>query len=160
MRLYRLAYNAIAVVSFFPILWMYISLPNRTIFAAPAPLRGLLVVGQASTAVLLLASLLQTDALAFIGLRPEGTSSAPSRLVTSGSYRYVRHPLYALGLLILWLSPVISQNSVTINVLLAAYILIGIQFEERRLVNEYGAEYEAYRRKTGMLIPYVKLKLH
>jgi hypothetical protein len=33
------------------------------------------------------------------------------------------------------------------------YILIGVQFEERTLSDELGAEYQAYRTRTPMLIP-------
>jgi protein-S-isoprenylcysteine O-methyltransferase Ste14 len=34
-----------------------------------------------------------------------------------------------------------------------AYIVLAIQFEERDLVAEHGASYEAYRRKVPMLLP-------
>ena len=34
-----------------------------------------------------------------------------------------------------------------------AYILIGIWFEERDLVESFGARYRDYRRRVGMLFP-------
>ena len=36
---------------------------------------------------------------------------------------------------------------------MTAYILIGIHFEERGLEAELGADYQAYKRKTPMLVP-------
>jgi protein-S-isoprenylcysteine O-methyltransferase Ste14 len=33
------------------------------------------------------------------------------------------------------------------------YILIGIWFEERDLVAQFGQRYEVYRRQVGMLVP-------
>ena len=35
-----------------------------------------------------------------------------------------------------------------------AYIVLAIQFEERDLVHEHGASYEAYRRSVPMLLPW------
>jgi protein-S-isoprenylcysteine O-methyltransferase Ste14 len=36
---------------------------------------------------------------------------------------------------------------------MSAYILIALHFEERDLVGIFGADYESYRRRVGMLIP-------
>lgn len=33
------------------------------------------------------------------------------------------------------------------------YILVGIQFEERDLVAQFGARYRRYRNQVGMLLP-------
>jgi protein-S-isoprenylcysteine O-methyltransferase Ste14 len=73
--------------------------------------------------------------------------------MTGGLYRYVRHPLYTFSLLILWLSPAMSLNTFIVYLALTVYILIGIIFEERKLVREFGEEYVGYRSVTPMLIP-------
>jgi len=68
-------------------------------------------------------------------------------------YRYVRHPLY-LGLLIgLWFGPVMTAGKLLLAGGLSVYILIGIAFEERDLVRQFGERYRAYRQQVGMLIP-------
>jgi protein-S-isoprenylcysteine O-methyltransferase Ste14 len=46
-----------------------------------------------------------------------------------------------------------SVNSFVVYVGLTVYILIGIIFEERKLVREFGRSYEDYRSVTPMLIP-------
>jgi protein-S-isoprenylcysteine O-methyltransferase Ste14 len=73
--------------------------------------------------------------------------------MVSGLYQYVRHPLYTFSLLILWLSPNMSLNSFIVYAALTIYVLIGIIFEERKLIREFGQEYETYRNATPMLIP-------
>ena len=68
-------------------------------------------------------------------------------------YRYVRHPLY-LGLLLgLWSMPVMTAGHLLFSLGLSLYILIGISFEERDLLRQFGERYRTYREHVGMLIP-------
>ena len=72
-------------------------------------------------------------------------------------YRYVRHPLY-LGLLVgLWSMPVMTAGHLLFSLGLNLYILIGISFEERDLIQQFGERYRTYRQQVGMLIPRRKL---
>ncbi|MEP6504058.1 MAG: methanethiol S-methyltransferase [Betaproteobacteria bacterium] len=68
-------------------------------------------------------------------------------------YRYVRHPLYAGLLLGLWAVPVMTAGRLLFAVGLSAYILIGIAFEERDLLAQFGERYRTYREQVGMLLP-------
>ena len=72
-------------------------------------------------------------------------------------YRFVRHPLY-LGLLLgLWSMPVMTAGHLLFSLGLSLYILIGISFEERDLLQQFGERYRTYRQQVGMLIPRGKL---
>ena len=153
MRLYRLLYNLFAVISFIPILYLMLSLPDRMLYQAPAPWNYLMRVGQLLSAVLLLVAVMQTDMLSFAGLRQVFEEEKPGQLVTGGLYRSVRHPLYAFSLLILWLSPSMSLNTFVVSAGLTLYVLIGIFFEERKLLREFGQDYADYKSSTPMLIP-------
>jgi protein-S-isoprenylcysteine O-methyltransferase Ste14 len=112
--------------------------------------------GQAISVLLLFVAVLQTDVLSFVGLRQLIDDEKQSDLVISGLYRFVRHPLYTFSLGILWLSPSMTVNSLIVYVALTIYILIGIVFEERKLLREFGQAYAAYRSITPMLLPGVK----
>lgn len=154
MRVYRFGYNLFSALSFLPILWLAAVLPDRVLYRIPAPWLYLSLGGQLLAAVLLTIGLLQTDTLAFIGLRQliEG-GERPAPLVVRGLYRWVRHPLYTAGLLFLWLTPVMTLNLLALYAAATIYIIAGAYFEERKLLREYGAAYAEYRASTPMLIP-------
>jgi protein-S-isoprenylcysteine O-methyltransferase Ste14 len=73
--------------------------------------------------------------------------------VVRGLYRWVRHPLYTAGLVLIWLTPVMTLNIFSLNLGLTIYLVVGALIEERKLVREYGEAYEEYRKRTPMLIP-------
>ncbi len=158
-RWYRLAYNLFSAFTLLPVLTLLIVLPDQPFYAVPMPWAAVFWGVQAVGALLLVIGVLQTDTLSFIGLRQliQPPDAAPARLVTSGLYRYVRHPLYTAGLMILWFTPHVSRNLFTLFVMFTLYIITGAYFEERKLLREFGQAYAAYRARTPMLIPFLRL---
>jgi len=156
-RFYRLFFNVFSVISFLPVLWLMVSLPNQVLYRIPAPWVYLSLAGQLAAVVMLVVGVLQTDTLSFIGLRQliEGEERS-ARLITRGLYRWVRHPLYTAGLLFIWLIPVMSQNTLIVVIAATVYIIMGAFFEERKLKREFGQAYEKYRAETPMLVPGLK----
>ncbi|HET7142676.1 MAG TPA: hypothetical protein VFI68_01545, partial [Anaerolineales bacterium] len=148
---YRLGYNIFAGISFLPILYLMFRLPDRAVYQVPAPWKFFLLGAQGIAALLLLIAFLQTDPLSFIGLRQLFEETGSGALVTRGLYRVVRHPLYAFGLLLIWLSPSASQNSLTVYAGATLYTLIGAYFEEQKLIREFGEAYLSYKQNTPML---------
>ena len=153
MDFYRLAYNIFAAISFMPILYLMATLPNRMVYEVPSPWNLAMIGGQIFSIVLLAVAFLQTGALSFIGLRQLLGREESGSLVVHGLYKVIRHPLYTFSLLFLWLTPTVSQNSLTVYIGSTLYILIGIFFEERKLLREFGDEYAGYQKSTPMLVP-------
>ena len=152
-KFYRLLYNLFSVISIVPVLYLMLTLPDQDFYHVPAPWRYLMFAGQGLSAILLLVSLLQTDILSFAGLQQIVAAEKPGKLVVNGVYRWVRHPLYTFMLAFAWLSPSVSVNLFVVYVAFTLYILVGIYFEERKLLREFGQAYADYKAVTPMLIP-------
>jgi protein-S-isoprenylcysteine O-methyltransferase Ste14 len=80
-------------------------------------------------------------------------------LITSGPYRWIRHPLYAGALLLLGAVSLIFQDLVILGYVVVgilAFRLLVIPAEEERLLEAFGEDYECYRRRTGTLLPWIR----
>lgn len=84
------------------------------------------------------------------------SQKAEPELVTSGPYRFVRHPIYT-GLLAALLGTALANNLIglIIVVILGAYFYYAASVEEKNLTATFPTEYPAYRTNTKMLIPFV-----
>jgi protein-S-isoprenylcysteine O-methyltransferase len=79
-------------------------------------------------------------------------------LVTSGPYRWVRHPLYTSGVALFLALGLMADSGFILVVTLVAAVLIRtvvVPLEERELVRKFGPAYLDYVGRTGRLLPRV-----
>lgn len=154
-RWYRVGFVVFAVVSLTPILAAIVVLPDRMLYVAPTPWRWVMVAGQVGALVILGLSVLQAGWMHFLGIA-QLSARDPSEtgdLQVRDIYRYVRHPLYLFSVILIWLTPAMSQNLAGLYTGITLYFIVGSYHEEALLVHEFGAAYERYREQVPRFAP-------
>jgi protein-S-isoprenylcysteine O-methyltransferase Ste14 len=78
------------------------------------------------------------------------------QLITSGVYKYVRHPMYAATLMwgvaqVLILHNWIAGCSPLLSFMLMYFLRV--PHEEQMMLDQFGEEYQSYMNRTGRIIP-------
>ena len=120
--------------------------------------KSLLGTGPISDTIQILAVLLMVWARITFGKRSYHAVANPTGggLVTSGPYKFLRHPIYAAILYFVWAG--ISVHASLINCLLGLAVTIGLVirlFAEERLVTQQYPEYVDYAKHAKRIIPFI-----
>jgi protein-S-isoprenylcysteine O-methyltransferase Ste14 len=120
------------------------------------PLRIAQIISWAALAGSLLLALHGFRILSTIGA-PEQDIENTTTLVTTGAYRYIRHPLYA-SLLLFGIGAFLKQISLlsgflTLTLFSAVYMTARI--EERSNQDRFGEDYDDYMKRSKMFIPFL-----
>jgi protein-S-isoprenylcysteine O-methyltransferase Ste14 len=104
------------------------------------------------------------SAVAFVALHALGkqysgyvTLQDEHQLVQSGIYAAIRHPIYLRGLMLALGWPLVFRSWLALPLPLVVAVFVGLRMrqEERLLAEQFGAEFDAYQRRTWRLIPHV-----
>ena len=156
MPYYRLGYNAIALILLLPPLALTWIWRGPLLWQWSGPLFW---IGN-GLALLALAGFFWTlryySGAEFLGLsqarRHEKHVADQEHFSLSPLHRYVRHPWYSLGLVIVWtrdMDPMFLATACFITF----YFFIGSRLEERKLISYHGDVYREYCKKVPGLIP-------
>jgi protein-S-isoprenylcysteine O-methyltransferase Ste14 len=151
---YRIAFNVLAVLTLPPILWLVHDTQStwlwqwRGAWAWVADAIALLAL------VCFLASLRAYDMGEFFGLRQleKYDRDMPGTFTVSPLHRFVRHPWYCIGLVLIWTRDM-NEPFLISALAISAYLFIGAKFEDRKLVESYGETYRRYMAAVPGLIP-------
>ncbi len=78
------------------------------------------------------------------------------RLVTSGIFQYIRHPIYAAHLLWAVAQALLLHNWIagfSYLIIALPHYLLRVNAEEKMMLDRFGDEYRQYQEKTGRLFP-------
>jgi len=159
MHGYRVGFNLSAVILLLPILALEQSFEAQPLWswAGTAKIIALSIMVIAITGFIW--STRYYDMSHFIGTRQwrnraniNHAHDDDSTFTISPLHRFVRHPWYALALLLLWSRDIESTTLVT-NLIVSAYFIIGARLEENKLVEQFGDQYRAYQQRVPAIVP-------
>ena len=89
------------------------------------------------------------------GITPTSATRKEHKLVTSGPYRWVRHPLYTVGTSLFIALGLIADNWFIILLGMLAFVAMASRApkEEANLIEKFGDEYREYMKRTGRYFP-------
>ena len=89
------------------------------------------------------------------GITPTSATREEHKLVTSGPYRWVRHPLYSVGSSMFVAFGMMADNWFIAALGVFTFILMAIRTpkEEANLIEKFGDEYREYMKHTGSFLP-------
>lgn len=161
--LYRLMFNAAAVITSAPLLLLLVAVPGHELWRVEGPVALAMIGVQVVGVFGFLLSLLQIDMGRFLGLSQfdayrhnDPLPLPPEPLQQTGVYQLVRHPLYLFSLLVMWPMPLMTDALLVFNIAATAYLVIGSRLEEKRLLETFGQEYLEYRQRVPWLLPFAR----
>lgn len=88
------------------------------------------------------------------------TTEKEQKLVKTGIYAKVRHPIYLSGLILSLGFTLIAGNlyGLLFFILSLVAFVTRIKKEERELITKFGEEYKEYAKETSLLVPKIKGK--
>ena len=156
-RYYRFAYTLFSFAGLVAILIYQVSITSPLLFKSNGVIQWLAVAFCAAGASLVMLNILKYF-MQLSGVRWLTHENPRAKLERTGFHRYVRHPLYFSTFLFIWALWVVYPylSLLIANCIITIYTLIGIGFEEKKLLNQFGDEYEEYRRSVPKIIPSLK----
>ena len=88
-------------------------------------------------------------------ITPTSATRKEHKLVTSGPYRWVRHPLYTLGSSLFIAFGMMADNWFIAALGILAFLAMASRTpkEEAKLIEKFGNEYRDYMQNTGRYLP-------
>jgi methanethiol S-methyltransferase len=122
-------------------------------WTAPASWTWLFQVVQLTGVGIAIDSARRLDWAAFLAIRPRVSEEPPTR---AGLYGLIRHPIYLGWMLAVWTTPFMTGTRLSFAATSTAYLLVGMQFEERSLRHAMGDAYRRYVAEVRWrVVPYV-----
>ena len=154
----RSTYVLLASLALMLVLWQWRPIPTIVWEVGGPAGTALLVLSLLGFGVVLLSTFLinhfELFGLQQVVLNLVGRDAVEQKFRTPFLYKTVRHPLYLGFVIAFWAAPVMTAGHLLFSVVTTGYILVGIAFEERDMIEAFGDEYRRYRQQVAALIPF------
>ncbi|MCR9193411.1 MAG: isoprenylcysteine carboxylmethyltransferase family protein [Hyphomonas sp.] len=88
-----------------------------------------------------------------IWMHLKGETMPETTFKTPVLYRIVRHPMQLGVIVLLFATPHMTVGHLLLAASMTAYIFVGLHFEERALIREFGDRYRTYQAQVPLLLP-------
>lgn len=154
----RATYVLATGIVLLPALWLWQPMPAVIwSFEHPVAIAAARAVAVTAWAYLFVATF-AIDHFELFGLRQAwsyftGRPITPVAFRERWMYRFDRHPIMTGALLGMWVTPTMTLGHLVFAIAFSLYILVGVFFEERSLLAQWGVRYEDYRARVGAIVP-------
>ena len=151
---YPIFFSVVAVITILPLIAMLILFPGRVLYVIPPPLIWLFFLAQLLVGIGSLRAFLDAPHRFLIRAQLTDTrSSAELQLGIKGIYCWIRDPFLLSGLLLIWLTPFMTENLLLVYIIITIYLFLGSLHWESRLLAQFGEAYVLYQTKVPRIIP-------
>lgn len=152
-RFYRIMYSLISTLALMALLLLNASVMSVLLFESKGFVRYLSLMFATFGVIVISRAFRQYRFNSFIGLKQE-----VNKFTRDGILQHVRHPIYSGTILVVigfflftpTLSTLISMSCILI------YLPVGIYFEEKKLIRQFGEQYLSYKREVPSVFPRLK----
>ena len=165
---YRFGYNVFAVVSLY-FIYEISPKPHLIIYDLQTPFDIIVLIPQFIAIIGLFWSFKYICAKEFLGINQikryfrknySVNWDEELTLTIGGPYKYSRHPVYFFSIIFLMFRPTMDLFYLTFFLLAVVYFYVGSYFEEKKLVNHFGAIYVNYQNAVPRIFPVLPLRAY
>jgi len=151
---YPIFFSAVAAVTIIPLAIILFLFPGRLLYILPSPWIWLAFAAQMVVGLASLRAFLDAPHRFLIRAQlGEGHSSDAFALGIRGIYCWIRDPFLLSGILLIWLTPFMTESLLLVYLLTTVYLFAGSLHWESRLIKQFGQEYLDYQKDVRRVIP-------
>jgi protein-S-isoprenylcysteine O-methyltransferase Ste14 len=158
---YPVLFGAVAVITIIPLVIMLIQSPGPLLYIIPYPWMWLFFLVQLLMGIATLRAFLDAPHRFLIRAQlAEHHGPDAFALGIKGIYCWIRDPFLLSGLILIWLTPFMTQNLLIIYAIASVYLFLGSLHWESRLIVQFREDYIAYKNSVPRMIPRRSKKWH
>lgn len=158
-KYYRLGYTIFAFITLAIVVYYGVTLESSYLYNRSS-ITNIIGIIIAASGLIIMAICIKKYFISLSGLKSLFQESPTNTLMVGGIHQFVRHPLYTGTFMTIW-GIFIAYPFISLfisNLIITLYTLIGIQLEEKKLVAEFGMDYQQYQKKVPKLFPALRLR--